>query len=1080
VLSKTTRDRSAALLAGLYGVATVCALSLWAFKRWDSHHDSWPEVFFGVLNVPVSHSLISASALGLMTAALVARKRFGLYAAAAFQILGAYVSAIPHIVGSTTNPAPAWASRAGNSWGTDVASIVVAVLALAWMWWLRSAYPARLRRGSWLAASLVVAGGVATTVAVTWFLVWLSVPGPGYFHNRMVGAAIGRSLGDSDLINNASLAAVPPWIPQITSFTMSLTLLAAVWVFMRSAHHETAWSPAREVAIRRLISQADRPDSLDYFATRRDKSSIFSSRGGAVLAYRVLNGVSLASGDPVGDTHQWGDVIERWKQEARTYGWIPAVLGASEQGARAYASAGLRPLSIGDEAILHPDAFALDSPQMTSVRHAVRRARRRGVTVTIRRQTEVGPEEMSELADAAERWRGNEPDRGFSMALNRHGDPADDNLMVATARDAEGVLLAVLVLVPWGRAGRSLDLMRRSPDAPNGTVELIVTELLQRGAEFGIRELSLNFCMFRSVYADADRLGAGALTRFNYSILGRLDALWQLERLYVSNQKYQPEWRPRYLCYDGPVSLPLVALAAGAAEGFVPRPFARDLPPADLSPEQLAEIRKLNELPPPPRLRRNDQERVRLGHVEELREHGLDPWPAAESPVTQAGQSVVAGRVRRIRDHGGVVFADVSPEEAPEAETSQVLLEETLGCAHRTFARLIDIGDLVRFVGRTGPSRTGEPSLLVERWEMLAKSLHPMPGPARTPDIQDDGWHGNELDRVTLLRHRSNVIRAVRTLLHEHGYLEVETPILHAIHGGATARPFKTRSTAYGTDLSLRIAPELYLKRLLVAGMGPVFELGRNFRNEGVDASHNPEFTSLEVYLPGGDYRQMRLLAEQIVRVAARAVHGSDVLPLPVTGGDELKLTDVSEEWRFEPMLTALERALGQHVSLDMDYDIALSLARENGIVTRPDAGIGDLLEGLYGKLVEPMTMVPVFYADFPQETSPLTRPHRMSPGLVERWDLVAAGMEIGTAYTELTDPIDQRDRLTHQSMRAAAGDVEAMEVDEAFLHDLELGMPPTGGLGIGIDRLVMLVTGTPIRSVLSFPFTKPNSRATH
>ncbi len=1079
MLSKTTRDRSAALLAGLYGIATICALSLWAFRRWDTHRSSWPEVFFGILNVPVSHSLISVSALGLITAALVARKRFGLYAAAAFQFLGGYVSAIPHIIGSTTNPAPAWATRASDSAGVDIASVIIAVLALAWMWWLRSAYPARLRPGSWLAAVLVAAGGVGVTVAVTWFLVWLSVPGPGYFHNRMVGAAIGRSLGDSDLINNGSLAAVPAWIPQVTSFTMSLTLLAAVWVFMRSAHHETAWSPAREVAIRRLISRADRPDSLDYFATRRDKSSIFSSRGGAVVAYRVLNGVSLASGDPIGDTHQWHDVIARWKQEARTYGWIPAVLGASEEGARAYAAAGLRPLSIGDEAILHPDAFALDSPEMTSVRHAVRRARRRGVVVTIRRQNEIGEEEMAELADAAERWRGNEPDRGFSMALNRHGDPADDNLMVATARDGEGILQAVLVLVPWGRAGRSLDLMRRSPDAPNGTVELIVTELLQRSAELGIRELSLNFCMFRSVYADADRLGAGALTRFNYSILGRLDALWQLERLYVSNQKYQPEWRPRYLCYDGPVSVPLVALAAGTAEGFVPRPFARDLPPADLSPEQLAEIHQLNELPPPPRLRRNDQERVRLGHVEELRGEGIDPWPASEPVAETAGESSLAGRVRRVRDHGGVVFADISSECGAEGAISQVLLEEKLGCAHRTFARLVDIGDLVRFTGKAGVSRTGETSLVVERWEMLAKSLHPMPQPAHRAAESADGWNGAALDRVTLLRHRSNVIRAVRNLLHEQGYLEVETPILHAVHGGATARPFKTRSTAYGTDLSLRIAPELYLKRLLVAGMGPVFELGRNFRNEGVDASHNPEFTSLEVYLPGGDYLQMRLLAEQIVRVAARAVHGSDVLPLPDADG-VLHLTDVSAEWRFEPMLDALEKALGMPLSLDMDYDVALALAREKGVLARPGAGIGDLLEELYGKLVESATMTPVFYADFPQETSPLTRPHRMSPGLVERWDLVAAGMEIGTAYTELTDPIDQRDRLTQQSMRAAAGDVEAMEVDEAFLHDLELGMPPTGGLGIGIDRLVMLVTGTPIRSVLSFPFTKPSTRRTH
>jgi len=522
-------------------------------------------------------------------------------------------------------------------------------------------------------------------------------------------------------------------------------------------------------------------------------------------------------------------------------------------------------------------------------------------------------------------------------------------------------------------------------------------------------------------------------------------------------------------------------LAAGAAEGFVPRPFARDLPPASLSPEQLAEIRALNALPAPPRLRRNDQERVRLDHAAQLRSHGLDPWPAAEAPVTLGDQAVVAGRVRRMRDHGGVVFADVTTAATPEVPSRQVLLEEDHTHGHEAFARLVDIGDLVRFVGTPGRSRSGEPSLLVKRWEMLAKSLHPMPVPPRAADAVGTGtWDGTALDRVTLLRHRSKVIRAIRNLLHERSYLEVETPILHAVHGGATARPFKTRSTAYGTDLSLRIAPELYLKRLLVAGMGPVFELGRNFRNEGVDASHNPEFTSLEVYLPGGDYLQMRLLAEDLVRAAARAVHGSDVLPLPDPEDGTFRLTDVSREWLFEPMLEALAHALELPVSLDMDYDLALCLAREHGVMVRPDSGIGDVLEGLYGKLVEPATTVPVFYADFPQETSPLTRPHRKCPGLVERWDLVAAGMEIGTAYTELTDPLDQRDRLTQQSLRSAAGDVEAMEVDEAFLHDLELGMPPTGGLGIGIDRLVMLVLGTPIRSVLSFPFTKPGARRTN
>ena len=277
----------------------------------------------------------------------------------------------------------------------------------------------------------------------------------------------------------------------------------------------------------------------------------------------------------------------------------------------------------------------------------------------------------------------------------------------------------------------------------------------------------------------------------------------------------------------------------------------------------------------------------------------------------------------------------------------------------------------------------------------------------------------------------------------------------------------------------MRIAPELYLKRLLVAGIGPVFELGRNFRNEGADATHNPEFTSLEVYQPHGDYTTMRHLTERLVRRAAREVHGAEVVPLPTrdtlrAGAGQTPLTDVSGEWPVVTVLDAVSAAVGRRVDLDTDVDVLLGLARDHDVPVRPEMGPGAVIEELYAELVEPVTMQPTFYTDFPVETSPLTHPHRSSKGLVERWDLVIAGVEVGTAYSELTDPIDQRERLTEQSRKAAAGDVDAMAVDEDFLQALELGMPPTGGLGIGIDRLVMLLTNTAIRSVLTFPFVRP------
>ena len=270
----------------------------------------------------------------------------------------------------------------------------------------------------------------------------------------------------------------------------------------------------------------------------------------------------------------------------------------------------------------------------------------------------------------------------------------------------------------------------------------------------------------------------------------------------------------------------------------------------------------------------------------------------------------------------------------------------------------------------------------------------------------------------------------------------------------------------------MRIAPELYLKRLVVAGCGRVYELGRNFRNEGADATHNPEFTSLEAYQPGGDYRTVQTLTERLVRAAATAVHGRPVLP-PAGSGQEW--VDLTGPRRTVPVLGAVSDAVGVELSLSTPIGELRQVARQHGVVVAEQWGAGAVIEELYGELVEPVTGPPTFYIDFPEETSPLTAAHRDTPGLVERWDLVVRGMELATGYSELTDPVDQRERLTRQSLLAAGGDPEAMELDQDFLAALELGMPPTGGLGIGVDRLVMLLTGLNIRSVLSFPFVRPS-----
>jgi lysyl-tRNA synthetase class 2 len=582
--------------------------------------------------------------------------------------------------------------------------------------------------------------------------------------------------------------------------------------------------------------------------------------------------------------------------------------------------------------------------------------------------------------------------------------------------------------------------------------------------------------MFRSVYAEAARLGAGSLSRLNYSVLGRLDRFWQLERLYRSNQKYDPEWRPRYLCCDSRVALPLAAIAAGTAEGFLPEGRWRTRRAArELTADELEQVRALSvRAVPAPRLRRSDQERARLDAAASLRELGIDPWPVAD-----AGPGVgVVARVASVRDHGGVVFAVLV--DGPRR--LQAVLEARAPHAEaRRFARLVDSGDLVRVEGVTGRSCSGEPSLLVTRWSMLAKALRPLhlDGHRREQPEPSAGSRRERVadlilrpDQADLLRQRSAVVRSLRTTLEAEGYLEVETPILCSVHGGASARPFRTWSNAYGMDLSLRIASELHLKRLVVAGLGPLFEIGRNFRNEGADATHNPEFTALEAYRPYADYTDMRELAERLVRGAMVAVHGAE---MPVADGSGGPVP--AAPFRVVRFLDAVSDAVGTPVDVGMDVDLAWAIAREHGVQPRPDAGVGALLEQLYADLVEPCTTAPTFFVDFPLETSPLARPHRSVPGLAERWDLVVGGSEIATAYSELTDPVDQRHRLVVQSHKAAAGDLEAMEVDEAFLSDLELGMPPTGGLGIGVDRLVMAVTGVSIRSVLAFPFVRPAQR---
>jgi lysyl-tRNA synthetase class 2 len=372
-------------------------------------------------------------------------------------------------------------------------------------------------------------------------------------------------------------------------------------------------------------------------------------------------------------------------------------------------------------------------------------------------------------------------------------------------------------------------------------------------------------------------------------------------------------------------------------------------------------------------------------------------------------------------------------------------------------------------------------TLRADSFKITAKSIRPLPDKHKGLTDPEARVRARYVDLIVrpeardVAYARASVVRSIRESLHARGFTEVETPVLQLIHGGANARPFETHINAYDLDLYLRIATELHLKRLIVGGMEKVFEIGRQFRNEGVDFKHNPEFTSLEVYETYGDYNTMRMLTQQIIQESATAIYSS---PIARRADADGKITeyDFSGDWPVKTICEAVSEALGEEITVETPTSVLHQHAQAIGLELDPSAGWGYVLEEIYGELCEGQTMTPVFYTDFPKENSPLAREHRADPRLAEKWDLVIFGAEQGTAYSELTDPLDQRERLVAQSLRAAAGDPEAMQVDEDFLQALEYGMPPTGGMGLGIDRLVMNLTGLGIRDTILFPLVKPQA----
>jgi lysyl-tRNA synthetase class 2 len=385
----------------------------------------------------------------------------------------------------------------------------------------------------------------------------------------------------------------------------------------------------------------------------------------------------------------------------------------------------------------------------------------------------------------------------------------------------------------------------------------------------------------------------------------------------------------------------------------------------------------------------------------------------------------------------------------------------------------VDLGDLVFAHGEIISSRRGELSVLADSWRITGKALRPLPV-AHKPLSEETRVRQRYVDLIvrpearTMVHTRAAVIRSLRETLHAQDFIEVETPILQTMHGGAAARPFQTHLNAFDLDMSLRIATELYLKRCVVGGIDRVYEIGQTFRNEGVDSSHSPEFTMLEAYQAYGDYDSVGELVRALVLNAAEAAG----VTTPVTA-DGVEI-DLMGPWRSVTIHDLVSEAVGETVTVDTPLPELVRHAERHDVALRPKWSAGEIVLELYEKLVEHTLIQPTMVKDYPTDARPLARAHREEPRLAEALDFVVAGIEVAPVYSELVDPVEQRRRLVAQSLAAADGDPEAMQLDEEFLRALEYGMPPTGGMGLGVDRLVMLLTGKGIRETILFPLIKP------
>ena len=496
----------------------------------------------------------------------------------------------------------------------------------------------------------------------------------------------------------------------------------------------------------------------------------------------------------------------------------------------------------------------------------------------------------------------------------------------------------------------------------------------------------------------------------------------------------------------------------------------------------------------------SEQEIVRRQSLQELRDMGIDPYPAAEYPTNAFSDEIkanfaegeertvcIAGRMMSRRVMGKASFVELQDSKGRiqvYITRDDICPDENKDLYNKVFKRLMDIGDFIGITGFVFKTQTGEISVHAKSLTLLSKSLKPLPIVKYKDGVAYDKFDDPELryrqryvdlivnDGVkdTFLQ-RATVLRTLRRVLDEAGYTEVETPTLQAIAGGASARPFITHFNALDTDMYMRIATELYLKRLIVGGFEGVYEIGKNFRNEGMDRNHNPEFTCMELYVQYKDYNWMMSFTEKLLEAICIAVNGK---PEREIDGN---MVSFKAPYRRLPILDAIKEKTGFDCNGKTEEEIR-AFCKEKGMDVDETMGKGKLIDELFGEFCEGTFLQPTFITDYPVEMSPLTKMHRSKPGLTERFELMVNGKELANAYSELNDPLDQEERFIDQMKLADKGDDEAMIIDQDFLRALQYGMPPTSGIGIGIDRLVMLMTGkTFIQEVLFFPQMKPEKK---